>query len=1570
MKSCSIIPQVKNKDGESVDSVLFTDLLSITKNRDLTKLIYVNSKSNTLEDEVSAQQALDNYKYSFESVDSDEYYKNEIELANDFANKTPEQNLKKIIKDTDSQLIREVAQVLLENVHKIPKVHFHVKLKEISGESELFNSNNWLGLYYPSSGKIVLNGILINSNSKQRYIKTLLHELIHAYTMSAIKYPNTNKEKAFKNKVESLYNEYKDYKMSNKYGLTNSIEFVAEIMSNIKFVNELSGAHRTLYEKFVDYVRELIGLNPTYYDEGYKKVTNIIKDFADFIKYDAKSRTYNTEDNSLNKDIQDNIVKNTKEEKYNRVEFANFYNGKNAKTAIENILKNTNNELLQKVGKNLLQNSNKIDFVKFRFTTQMDDNNPARYDGNTGLIQLNSNMSNKYSKEAWNEYIIHELVHAYTVNGLSEPTTEAEKAFNIETRDIYAVLSRSKIKDSYGFTNRYEFISEFLSNQEFRNELQFKQPSLLKKIVNAFKRLFGIEVKSDIDLLTDSMLNFINNSTPSTFDGGFRILNKRREGVVEEINTYATQRIEALGNIKAKEKFILQVHKKIKFNIGKINNKISDINKQIRDIDIDFKKNVRVIIDDYIQSREGVYDEGYKNSSLYKTAVLNNINDKAPFLAQQAIYEAEKKELAVLLSDLEVTPDITVNEANYITLASNELLAITNRVNTYDLDTTEGQKQLAEDYLFTRLVTKTHEITKLQESASLLTTQLLENISSYISTISDTYLNTSGLGDNIKIDVESILATNDDIISVGKLFEGFGDYPRLEAQLIHNITMNGKEKARLQSLETGQKIVEHMKELQSWAKKNKLTNLIGQGSIRKAYAKLVAINHLDRLDLVKPFTNQYYNEVNNKFRIAYDKTKSDVDIKNAKTWLAKNYYEKPTSGSYINNKYTYIQNNKELKDFYDFFKETMKDNYSKLPDYINLKNEEKIPSMIRNSFWEFFSMRKDNIFKSTLLALKTIMIGQGRAEFYDEAGDPRSKFELAELSADEMKLRMIGEVRSDIKSFDLGHVLFEFTSFVNDYSEMMEVLPKVRMIQNIVETKEYNHNKINGIFGTKIETISGGQSRMYDAINMYVDSRIKGKEESPKWRITGSDLYDNDGNIIGRKSYYVSDMIRSLIKYTRVLQLGFNPFSGVNNILAGLMGDFTEASGGKYFNKKQLTQAIGIYTSNVYTKGKDALRGDENTSKVALLSEYIQPLEEIGEWQDKRKLTLGSPTLIGKAVEGITSHAFIFQEAGEDFVQKITMIAYLLNKKTPEGRSYWSMISVENGQLKYENEPNFNTKEELLKARNTILDINHAIHGNYSKDNASVYDGSLLFDSALVFKKWLPYMIRNRFMAQRYNYRTGQTDEGFYRGGARGIKKSMNNLLSYFEGRFKQGQDLVFKKQEFNKQDLIALKKIGAEMLMFMIFATLSKILIPPPDEEKDKFYIPNFWEHLNISMWNNHKEFDNTEGFMAIFIKSMIDSTNRLSGEAAQMYSPSFYKDAVTKWAIWSTVTEGWDVLRETFKFAMADNIDDPNLKFKKGARKGDYRLEKEIVDMVPYYKQIDKAKVNGKKTIEELNK
>jgi len=108
----------------------------------------------------------------------------------------------------------------------------------------------------------------------------------------------------------------------------------------------------------------------------------------------------------------------------------------------------------------------------------------------------------------------------------------------------------------------------------------------------------------------------------------------------------------------------------------------------------------------------------------------------------------------------------------------------------------------------------------------------------------------------------------------------------------------------------------------------------------------------------------------------------------------------------------------------------------------------------------------------------------------------------------------------------------------------------------------------------------------------------------------------------------------------------------------------------------------------------------------------------------------------------------------------------------------WDMVYVEDGVLKFKNEAGVDVKTLVSNTRQRIIEINNASHGNYSKDNSSVFENNILFQAGMVFKKWLPYMVRNRFMAERYNYKTGQTDKGFYLSTYDGISKITSNILT------------------------------------------------------------------------------------------------------------------------------------------------------------------------------------------------
>ena len=1245
---------------------------------------------------------------------------------------------------------------------------------------------------------------------------------------------------------------------------------------------------------------------------------------------------------------------------------------KDINTVLDNILSTSKSDMLKETVQLIKDNYDKVSFLKTTASPSSSNKDAewaARYYSERGIVEMNTSRFATLSKEEFDHAYVHEIIHAFTVSALNNPKTPAEIEFANTIKKVYDAYKGSKMNNSYGLTDQYEFVAEIMSNPKFVNELAQLKPSLLDKVLSAIRKLLGVTTthknkNSEINSIIVAVGSFIiNDATPKFTQGELKVLNKNT-GVVGQINDYTSNTTRSNKYVNDKEKLLLQIHKKAKFDVSKLNKVIQRLQKDSAKITFTHKGEIQKIIDDYVIYNGGVYDTNYQNIKIYKDAIIKYDSDIEAINAEVADLEVQKAEINSMLLDLSNNNDITINELEYIQLADNHITELENKV--YDLDNVEDQRQLAEDYNYLNIIVKNPTHTGLESRSNKLAEKLLIDISDYIANLSNEYLNTSGLS-NPNISIKDIKEINDDIITLEKWFTGFGDYPRLEAQLIHAITLDGKQKARLKTIAIGHKTLHHMKELAKWGKANGYTNALGKGSITKVYALLVEVNHLDRLDLVKPFNSLYYQTVSSKFKTLAT-TKDDAIKTAVKLWLKDNYYNKTTDAQYQNTKYDLIQANFELKEFYDFFKNTVKEGYAQLPDYIQLKNEEKIPSMMKDSFWEFFFLRKENIIKSIWLASKTLLFGHGHVEMYDEAGNPKDKFELEEFNKDNIKIRMIGEIQASNKSLDLGKIIYEFASFTNDYHEMTSVLPKVRMIQNIVETKDYNININAGLTKT---TTKGANTNIYKAINMYIDGKIRNDSDQNmlKLPLLGGEIFDNNGEVIGQSNYYMSDFLRQMMKYVRVLYLGFNPFSALSNVSAGLLNDFVEASGGQYFSKRQLGKAIRIYAGASLLNRKNVILGDEDhKSKIALLSDYIQPLQEIGEHQDKRKLDMGASTLVGQGLDSIFNKSFILQEWGEDFVQKITVIAYLLNKKS-NGKSHWELFSVNNNnELVWDTQAAGVDYESIVaQERETMKKINRELHGNYSKDNSSVHDGQIIYQVAVLFKKWAPSMIQSRFQAKRYDFAKGDYVEGRFRTVPKAVYNQFHNLFLSINDKLTNQQNYLTNKKDLTKQDIIAAKKTIADVVFFLLFTGLSSVLMPPPDDEDRKDYIPDWMEDLSI--WDSEREFNHSDSVMTTLLKSFVENSNKISGEALQMYNLTFYNKLFLSNALIGLGNELNQVVTAYWNLMVLPE-DSSKLMITRGVNKGESKAYKETRDIIPVWRQVNKWLKNGTKTLKDIQK
>lgn len=187
---------------------------------------------------------------------------------------------------------------------------------------------------------------------------------------------------------------------------------------------------------------------------------------------------------------------------------------KSAAKVIGSIINEIEDDGVKKFAQAIIDNSDKLDFVKFKLSKH---NQGGLYLPTGGDLIINTNPNAFSSADHINKIIIHEYLHAFTTNAISNQKTEAEKLFYKEIKSVYEELKKdTKYPDEYGFSNVYEFVSELASKPDFVAKLKERNRSIFQKIIDAIKKLFGIQTDREklVDKGIDTVLNFIPTSTP------------------------------------------------------------------------------------------------------------------------------------------------------------------------------------------------------------------------------------------------------------------------------------------------------------------------------------------------------------------------------------------------------------------------------------------------------------------------------------------------------------------------------------------------------------------------------------------------------------------------------------------------------------------------------------------------------------------------------------------------------------------------------------------------------------------------------------------------------------------------------------------------------------------------------------------------------------------------------------------------------------------------------------------------------------------------------------------------
>lgn len=499
---------------------------------------------------------------------------------------------------------------------------------------------------------------------------------------------------------------------------------------------------------------------------------------------------------------------------------------------------------------------------------------------------------------------------------------------------------------------------------------------------------------------------------------------------------------------------------------------------------------------------------------------------------------------------------------------------------------------------------------------------------------------------------------------------------------------------------------------------------------------------------------------------------------------------------------------KELREFYNFYQAVLKASEANLPYKIG---KYYIP----------------NIYKSDIKYQLRSLI-QKQDILFD-------KFKSNEdLYADIVPEQFRGKIPKDKKSRDLGASLLEFAAYSNNYHELSEALPETRLLQEQLNYKQLENGEVKLREFTKSSDssvrINFDQTNLKKMVETVIDMQLKGKMSKKEGSIKTNEIKDSEGNIIGYKQIYASDVIDLGLKYNSLLRIGLSPITAIANVLFGDVSNIIEAIGNRFFGVKELAQASNIFFSQINYNPKS-----EKDSNLYKWLEKLNPLQELDDYDLSEKVKLKK-----MSAEKLQEYMYSMQKKGELFLQSRTMLAVLLREGFIDSKG---QTTEKGSQL---------SESDLEKLSDKIQRLNQVIHGRYSRREAATIQQSVIYRMMIQFRKWIPSAIETRLGKKQYDNRLGVEIEGRYRTLARliGSKQAFNNIIKMSKGELSELEMYNMKK------NLVELTLLTASILGYAFLNGGND------DEDKKRRKIPG--------------------------VKIALTLLNRVSGDLEFFYSPT----------------------------------------------------------------------------------
>ena len=628
-------------------------------------------------------------------------------------------------------------------------------------------------------------------------------------------------------------------------------------------------------------------------------------------------------------------------------------------------------------------------------------------------------------------------------------------------------------------------------------------------------------------------------------------------------------------------------------------------------------------------------------------------------------------------------------------------------------------------------------------------------------------------------------------------------------------------------------------------------------------------------------------------------------------------YRVPNSAKYPNTKWNELQkirknNPNDIRvRFYDFISELAKYGDSYVPDRFKLNG--RLPGMSKTA--------RERL-KSGDVASQ--LISDIKNDLYLRADDTDKGMQMTDELDRPIKFVPIyftNKLSLDEQSLDIATIYKEWFKSVNNYKYINSILPQLEYTKWVVNSRKTvkTDNAGNPVKNVLSKIMNNGDSDIDPTTNALItDENLISQVNAWFDQVVYGETSQNLGTFLGMD---IAKMINVFQKYTSLKIMGLNFVSMVNNALVAELQQAEEAMAGQYISAESYARATSHYISDLPN-----ILADVGARKKTSLTNLLN--ERFGVFTDFSEGSMLENTRFKKLCN--TSTLYFTTNLGEHEAQSRFLKGCLIEKRALDKNgndigSMFDFFSAENGKLIFDKEhrvANFSNSEQIAFGQK-VTAILRKQHGNYATYSRPELEQTGYGKLLLNFRKWIYPTFKRRFSKEYYD-EYGQTfSKGFYIDGSQFY---YNKVMSFFERMSDEAKALEYAEKAdwdtMTDDEKANVKRFTTEISVLFASLAMQTLISAALDgyDDKDDF------------------------GYMVL---SHLDyQIYRLSTDISFYSNPASFLKIVQSPIPSSSVIKSWS--------NFLDSMLHPTEKFEKGDWKGEYKIKKRVMDLLPIVRQI----------------